>query len=151
MDFLSEDLRRMRTQPPPGCQAGPIDGNMRHWRALIKGPDDSPYEGYWYKFEIIFRDDYPLSPPRVVCNSWILHPNIASEQGGDVCISILTNWSQDSPRHIDDVFACIRALLINPSSQGGWNNLATRLLTQNRQNFIQEARRYVQRYASSSP
>jgi ubiquitin-protein ligase len=48
------------------------------------------------------------------------------------------------------VLACIRVLLSNPNPQGGWNNLATRLLRENRDKFKIKARKYVQRYITNS-
>lgn len=46
--------------------AGPIDeNNMFEWEALIKGPDDTPYEGGIFVARLSFPSDYPLNPPKV--------------------------------------------------------------------------------------
>ena len=78
-----------------GCSAGPqmIKRNnenkpiydMFKWNALMKGPKGSPYEGYLFKFEITYPENYPEESPTVTCKSNIYHMNISSS--GDVCVS----------------------------------------------------------------
>ena len=77
-----------------GCTAGPRiikrEGkkpiyDMLNWNALIKGPKKSPYEGYMFKFEIKYTEDYPKVAPKVTCKSNIYHMNISLS--GDVCVS----------------------------------------------------------------
>ena len=77
-----------------GCTAGPRiikrEGkkpiyDMFNWNALIKGPKKSPYEGYLFKFEINYTEDYPKKAPTVTCKSNIYHMNIST--WGDVCVS----------------------------------------------------------------
>jgi len=53
----------------------------------FEGPEDSLYEGGYFKTQLRFPTDYPNSPPemRFVCPMW--HPNIYED--GKVCISIL--------------------------------------------------------------
>ena len=78
-----------------GCTAGPriIERDekkkpiydMFRWNALIKGPKKSPYEGYLFKFEIEYTEDYPEKAPTVRCKSNIYHMNIST--WGDVCVS----------------------------------------------------------------
>lgn len=64
-------------------------------RALIIGPQDTPYEDGFYFFEIEFNDSYPFKPPRVLFKSNMdkirFHPNLYVN--GKVCISILNTWS----------------------------------------------------------
>jgi ubiquitin-protein ligase len=149
--FSIEDLRRMRTLPPPGVQGGPINNDLKNWRAFIYGPNNSPYSGYWFEFRITFPDEYPRRAPSVECHSWILHPNVLSEKGGRVCINTLNRWNGNNPLHIDEVLACIRALMINPVPDGGYCNQATKILKESgRDTFFSEARAYAQRFSRSS-
>ena len=54
---------------------------------MIIGPQDTLYEGGFFKCHLIFPKEYPLRPPKLKVVTDIWHPNIASH--GDVCISIL--------------------------------------------------------------
>ena len=61
---------------------------------IFEGPEDSLYEGGYFKTQIRFPDDYPNSPPEMkfVCPMW--HPNIYAD--GKVCISILHAPGEDT-------------------------------------------------------
>lgn len=56
----------------------------------------SPYTGGFFVFELIFSQDYPLSPPSVTFNPkqrfCRLHPNYY--ESGKVCLSIINTWAQ---------------------------------------------------------
>lgn len=48
--------------------AGPSsEDNFFTWEALIKGPDDTPFEGGVFNAILTFPKDYPLNPPKVRC------------------------------------------------------------------------------------
>lgn len=42
---LRSELKTLRTDPPEGIQATPLDRHCCHWQASITGPHGSPYEG----------------------------------------------------------------------------------------------------------
>jgi len=42
---LRSELKTLRSDPPEGIQAAPLDGQCCHWQASITGPQGSPYEG----------------------------------------------------------------------------------------------------------
>jgi ubiquitin-protein ligase len=49
-----------------GCDSGPIsESNFFEWEALIKGPDDTPFEGGVFSATLSFPRDYPLNAPKV--------------------------------------------------------------------------------------
>jgi ubiquitin-protein ligase len=62
--------------------------------ALIVGPEDTPYFGGFYFFELDFPPNYPFSPPKVTfCtneNNIRFNPNLYTS--GKVCVSILNTW-----------------------------------------------------------
>jgi len=62
--------------------------------ALIIGPEDTPYFGGNYLFEINYPTNYPYSPPKVTyCTNGDnirFNPNLY--KCGKVCISILNTW-----------------------------------------------------------
>ncbi|KAF8310683.1 ubiquitin-conjugating enzyme [Clavulina sp. PMI_390] len=74
--------------------AGPIaEGNFFEWEALIKGPEDTPFEGGIFVCKLTFPSDYPLSPFKMKFDPPLLHPNIYAD--GNVCISILHTPGDD--------------------------------------------------------
>ncbi|KAH8733048.1 ubiquitin-conjugating enzyme/RWD-like protein, partial [Phaeosphaeriaceae sp. PMI808] len=71
------------------------DIDVRHVRALIIGPPDTPYEFGFYEFAVKFTRDYPTKAPQVTAlttNSGRtrFNPNIYA--AGKVCLSILGTW-----------------------------------------------------------
>ena len=42
---LRSELKTLKTDPPEGIQATPLDRQCCHWQASITGPQGSPYEG----------------------------------------------------------------------------------------------------------
>jgi ubiquitin-conjugating enzyme E2 Z len=65
--------------------------------ALIIGPEDTPYHGGYYLFELFFPNDYPHSPPKVMfCTNGEnirFNPNLYIT--GKVCVSLLNTWRGD--------------------------------------------------------
>jgi len=73
------------------------DTNMMKGYALIIGPEDTPYFGGYYFFELHFPQDYPHSPPNVKywtnANNIRFNPNLYT--CGKVCVSVLNTWRGD--------------------------------------------------------
>ena len=42
---LRSELKTLRSDPPEGIEASPLDQHCCHWQASITGPQGSPYEG----------------------------------------------------------------------------------------------------------
>jgi ubiquitin-protein ligase len=74
------------------------EADLTKGHALIKGPEDTPYEGCLLLFSIQFPSDYPFSPPKVLFltsdGRTRFHPNLYVE--GKVCLSILGTFSGPS-------------------------------------------------------
>ncbi len=70
------------------------DDNIFKIRALIIGPEDTPYANGFYFFEFTMPKDYPINPPKVKfinLNGHVrFHPNLY--KCGKVCLSILNTW-----------------------------------------------------------
>jgi ubiquitin-conjugating enzyme E2 Z len=70
------------------------DTDMLKGYALIIGPEDTPYYGGNYFFELNYPPDYPHNPPKVTY--WTngedirFNPNLYTN--GKVCISLLNTW-----------------------------------------------------------
>lgn len=70
------------------------DSNLMHGKAMIVGPEGTPYEGCLLCFQIKYPHDYPLSSPAVKIittdGHTRFHPNLYID--GKVCLSILGTW-----------------------------------------------------------
>ena len=75
------------------CRAHIAADNMYEWVGYIEGPEDSAYAGGKFPFKLHLPPNYPYSPPRMMFQAKIYHPNIKSTNddpnGFYVCIDIL--------------------------------------------------------------
>ena len=73
------------------------DADIMKGYALIVGPEDTPYFGGFYFFELDFPTDYPFAPPKVkyMTNDGVTRFNPNLYKCGKVCVSILNTWSGD--------------------------------------------------------
>ncbi|KAF2995686.1 hypothetical protein E8E13_003087 [Curvularia kusanoi] len=61
---------------------GPLDEDVLHWRAVMKGVEGTAYEG-----------TYPNSPPTIRFITPICHPNVDFKTG-EICLDLLkTSWT----------------------------------------------------------
>ncbi|KAG3278427.1 UBE2I, partial [Ictidomys tridecemlineatus] len=65
------------------------DGTMSlmNWECAIPGKKGTPWEGGLFKLPMLFKDDYPSSPPKCKSEPPLFHPNVYPS--GTVCLSIL--------------------------------------------------------------
>ena len=103
------------------------EANIRQGRAMILGPEDSPYAFCPLVFTISVPEDYPLSPPAVKIDTsdgiTRIHPNLYVH--GKVCLSILGTYSGPnwvSTMNLETVLKSIFSLLNdNPIvNEPGW-------------------------------
>ena len=70
------------------------DEDIYNIKAMIIGPDDTPYEGGFYFFDINFPKNYPMEPPKakfMTLNREVrFNPNLY--KCGKVCVSLLNTW-----------------------------------------------------------
>ena len=70
------------------------DDDLFLWNIVFEGPEDTIYEGGYFKAQMKFPTDYPNNPPTMTFQSKMWHPNIYPD--GKVCISILHPPGTDS-------------------------------------------------------
>ena len=92
------------------------EANMMTGKAMIVGPEDTPYEGCLLCFDINYPYDYPFSSPsvRITTSDGVtrFHPNLYID--GKVCLSILGTWRGPSwapVMTISTVLTTIQSLL----------------------------------------
>ena len=88
----------------------------------------TPDEGFWkratYVFSIEATEDYPHSPPKVLCTTKIYHPNI--DLMGKVCLNILRkDWKP--VLDINAVIYGLTTLFIDPNPDDPLNHEAAQL------------------------
>ncbi|XP_002156604.1 uncharacterized protein LOC100198375 [Hydra vulgaris] len=86
-------------------QAFILDSDVCNKFMLSISPNDGPYSGGCFLFFFNLPLNYPHAPPIVQCQGHIYHPNI--DDDGEVCMSILDEWRNDS----NDLLDCVQGLL----------------------------------------
>ncbi|KAG8231127.1 hypothetical protein J437_LFUL010453 [Ladona fulva] len=157
---LRSELKNLRTDPPEGIRATPLDRECCHWQATITGPTGSPYEGglfylylqvpYSYNeasnhiFVFHLTKSYPMFPPVVRFVTRIFHPNVSRH--GDVGIdSIHYNWSLALT--LSKVLISVQSLLTDPYTEVCMEPRVGELYNQDRKTFEDVARAWTWRYA----
>jgi ubiquitin-conjugating enzyme E2 Z len=96
---LLKDVKQIMTNPltENGIYYIHDDTEMLQGYAMIVGPEDTPYFGGYYCFEINYPTDYPHSPPKIkYCTNGEnvrFNPNLY--KCGKVCVSLLNTWKGD--------------------------------------------------------
>ena len=66
--------------------------NLMLWEYAIPGKKGTPWEGGLYKGQMIFKDDYPSTPPKVKFVPPLFHPNVYPSGTGEIKkISVLSS------------------------------------------------------------
>jgi len=90
--YINEDCAKDR---PDNIFAYADPSDIKQIKAVIFGPDDTPYEGAIFFFNFKFPENYPFAPPEAkfetIDNHVRFNPNLY--EGGKVCLSILGTWS----------------------------------------------------------
>ncbi|KAJ9582862.1 hypothetical protein L9F63_022821 [Diploptera punctata] len=141
---LRNELKNLRTDPPEGIEAAPLDQKCCHWQATITGPVGSPYEGGLFYLYLQVPYSYPMCPPIVRFLTHIFHPNVSRH--GDVGIdSIQHNWSLALT--ISKVLISVQSLLTDPYCQVCMEPSVGELYMKDRSTFEDVARSWTWRYA----
>ena len=74
-----EMMEIAKLHPNYDISAFPIDEkNIYKWHCIIMGPEDTPYQGGVFFFDIDFPVTYPIKGPRIEIKTPIYHPNVTS-------------------------------------------------------------------------
>ncbi|XP_041755744.2 ubiquitin-conjugating enzyme E2 G1-like [Coregonus clupeaformis] len=125
-------ISELNKNPVEGFSAGLIDDeDIYKWEVVIIGPQDTLFEGVFFKAYLTFPYDYPLRPPKMKFINEIWHPNVA--KNGDVCISILHEPGEDKfgyekpeerwlPIHtVETIIVSVISMLADPNSDSPAN------------------------------
>jgi ubiquitin-protein ligase len=91
---ITIDTKRAMDLADSGLFWIPDETDLTHGWAIICGPEDSPYYGGAFGFEVRFPDDYPFSPPvfTYLTNDGRTRFNPNLYKNGKVCLSLLNTW-----------------------------------------------------------
>lgn len=124
---LFKEVRECAKAPADlGITLQPDERNIHTWRALIRGPADTPFEGGTFELTLSVPDQYPLYPPAVRFKTKIFHPNVHFKTG-EICLDILKGaWTPAWT--LLAVCQAITALMADPAPDSPLNCDAGNLL-----------------------
>ena len=67
---VKKEFEELMKNKSAGFVVSQINSDLFHWKAVIKGPPDTVYEGGKFQIDINIPDEYPYQPPKV------FHPNL---------------------------------------------------------------------------
>ncbi|KAK3911025.1 SUMO-conjugating enzyme [Frankliniella fusca] len=94
---LAEERKAWRKDHPFGFVARPAKNpdqslNLMIWECAIPGKKGTPWEGGQYKLRMIFKEDYPSTPPKCKFEPPLFHPNMKKRTGGQPSLSSRSYW-----------------------------------------------------------
>uniref|UniRef100_A0A4X1TEX6 SUMO-conjugating enzyme UBC9 n=1 Tax=Sus scrofa TaxID=9823 RepID=A0A4X1TEX6_PIG len=133
-----------------GCPHKNPDGtmNLMNWECAIPGKKGTPWEGGLFKLRMLFKDDYPSSPPKCKFEPPLFHPNVYPS--GTVCLSILEEDKDWRPAiTIKQILLGIQELLNEPNIQDPAQAEAYTIYCQNRVEYEKRVRAQAKKFAPS--
>ena len=111
---------------------------------MIRGPQDSPFEGGVFELELFLPEEYPMAPPKVRFLTKIYHPNI--DTLGRICLDILKDkWSP--ALQIRTVLLSIQALLSAPNPDDPLAEKIAKEWKEDEAAALGKAKEWTQRFA----
>ena len=102
LKVIKKEISILQHFLPQGIFVKAFENRSDLFSAMIEGPENTPYEGGLFFFEIQLPSDYPHSPPKFHYQSYNepsencrINPNLYAK--GCVCLSILGTYN-DGPR-----------------------------------------------------
>jgi ubiquitin-conjugating enzyme E2 I len=151
---LSEERKAWRKDHPFGFVARPTkanDGtlNLMNWECGIPGKKGTAWEGGLYKLRMLFKDDYPSSPPKCKFEPPLFHPNVYPS--GTVCLSLLDEEKDWRPAvTIKQILLGIQELLNEPNVKDPAQAEAYTIYCQNRNEYERRVREQALRFRDPS-
>ncbi|TRZ21183.1 hypothetical protein HGM15179_005944 [Zosterops borbonicus] len=122
--------------------------NLMNWECAIPGKKGTPWEGGLFKLRMLFKDDYPSSPPKCKFEPPLFHPNVYPS--GTVCLSILEEDKDWRPAiTIKQILLGIQELLNEPNIQDPAQAEAYTIYCQNRVEYEKRVRAQAKKFAPS--
>eukprot|EP01027_Heterolobosea_sp_BB2_P012004 GEZU01017418.1.p1 GENE.GEZU01017418.1~~GEZU01017418.1.p1 ORF type:complete len:184 (-),score=11.71 GEZU01017418.1:62-613(-) len=146
---LLKEYKELQKNKDSDLVLRPNDNTLYQWRAELRGPPDTPYEGSIFEVELRIPNEYPIHPPTAYFITKIFHPNVhfkvllvvfdeigtfstnrdphPHDQTGEICLDILkSTWSPAWT--LQSVCRAIITLLSHPEPDSPLNCDAGNLL-----------------------
>uniref|UniRef100_A0A914BW11 UBC core domain-containing protein n=1 Tax=Acrobeloides nanus TaxID=290746 RepID=A0A914BW11_9BILA len=142
---LVEERKSWRKDHPFGFIAKPAkkpDGTLDlfNWECAIPGRKDTIWDGGLYKLRMIFKDDFPSTPPKCRFEPPLFHPNVYPS--GTVCLSLLDEGKDWKPAiTIKQLLLGIQDLLDAPNQEDPAQADAFQVYVQNKQEYEKRVKR----------
>uniref|UniRef100_A0A8R1I529 Ubiquitin-conjugating enzyme E2 J2 n=1 Tax=Caenorhabditis japonica TaxID=281687 RepID=A0A8R1I529_CAEJA len=81
---LQKDYTKLTQDPIDGIRALPNENNILEWHYCLKGSPDTPFAGGYYWGKVIFKENFPWSPPAIT----MITPNGRFATNVRLCLSI---------------------------------------------------------------
>jgi ubiquitin-protein ligase len=141
---IKGEIRTMLNSKDPNITAVIDKDNILKWKATIKGPKDTAYEGGVFKLKITLPKDYPFQPPKIIFKTKIYHCNINRQ--GEICLDILKEgWSPALT--IEKTLLSLITLLECPNPDDPLEPGIARQMREDGLSFLKDATKMTQKYA----
>ncbi|CAM8992208.1 unnamed protein product [Rhodiola kirilowii] len=118
---VQDEWKILQSSLPDTIFVRAYESKMDLLRAVIIGPQGTPYHDGVFFFDVLFPSTYPNGPPRVYYHSGGLRLNPNLYNCGKVCLSLLGTWSGRSATEnwipgkstLLQVLVSIQALILN--------------------------------------
>merc|ERR1711907_381399 len=141
---LTKEFAALAAESPDWISFSLDNDNIYAWKAVMEGPENSPYEKGKFKINIAIPQEYPFKAPTITFDTKVYHPNIKSD--GTICNDVLNKWSPQIK--IVDVMNTIRQVLIEPNPDSPLEADIGDLFKSDRAKFEKNAKEWTKKYAS---
>ncbi|SCV00159.1 LANO_0F05490g1_1 [Lachancea nothofagi CBS 11611] len=132
---LRKDLASLDLPPSVEIDAAALQTSSTLYIRIT--PDEGYYESGRFSFKVVFKDTYPIEPPKVTLMSRIFHPNIDVQ--GNVCLNILReDWSP--VLDVQSIVVGLLMLFLEPNATDPLNKAAANILKSGSSQFQGQVR-----------
>ncbi|ELU17166.1 hypothetical protein CAPTEDRAFT_195632 [Capitella teleta] len=120
---IAQELTSLSTSLPLNLSSGIFvrtdDDKLTLMKALITGPEGTPYSGGCFHFDIYFQGNYPRVPPMVnlqTTGGGIVRFNPNLYNCGKVCLSLLGTWEGQQGEQWNETTSTLLQVLVSIQS-----------------------------------
>lgn len=138
---IQRDIKTLQNNPPEGISISVDDDDIGNIKAIIIGPEGTPFANGIFRLTINFPMGYPDKPPNVKFVTPIFHPNISN---GNICISMLKTGGRDgwSPAYtLEKVLLSLASFLTDPNPDDPLNDEAADMYLDDYDTYAEKVRK----------